>query len=145
MTQKFTRFLLPELAGDDRVISSHMCWDAESFDHNWIMSYHPATSGSLFVATGGSGHSFKNIVNIGKYVVQGLEDRLEPEYRDMWAWRPHAIGVDKGKEERASRPKLELKEATGWKHETMPLIAGEVEIEQSSEKATSGAFLKARL
>lgn len=107
-----------------------MCWDAESFDYNWFITYHPSAPDSLFLATGGSGHSFKNIVNVGKYILHGLEGRLDPEYQRIWSWRPHRIGVDKEMEERASRPKLELKDATGWKHNSVRVVPGEVEVEE---------------
>ncbi len=86
-------------------------------DYNWLITPHPDSPKSLFIATGGSGHSFKNIVNVGKYIVQMLEGTLEDKYKELWRWRPDRIGKDPEAEERARRPKLELKDATGWKHE----------------------------
>ena len=69
------------------------------------------------IATGGSGHSFKNIVNVGKYIVQALEGSLVAEHKELWRWRPDRIGKDPESEAYAARPKLELREAQGWKHD----------------------------
>ncbi|KAF2189006.1 FAD-dependent oxidoreductase [Zopfia rhizophila CBS 207.26] len=115
VTKKFTQYILPEFANAE-VESSRLCWDAESHDYNSIIGYHPDSLGTLLIATGGSGHSFKNIVNVGKYVVQALQDTLDQKYKDLWRWRPDRIGKNLESEGRARRPKLELKNATGWKH-----------------------------
>ena len=72
---------------------------------------------SLLIATGGSGHSFKNLPNVGKYIVQALEGRLDEELSELWKWRPDRIGKFPDQEERARRPKLHLKDAKGWKHD----------------------------
>lgn len=71
----------------------------------------------MLSATGASGHSFKNIVNVGKYIVEALEGTLRENYKDLWRWRPDRIGRDPESEERASRPKLELKTAAGREHD----------------------------
>jgi len=115
VTKIFTHYILPEFTNAE-VESSRLCWDMESHDYNWLIGYHPDSPSSLFIATGGSGHSFKNMVNIGKYIVQALEGTLEETYRGLWRWRPDRIGKDPESEERATRPKLELREASGWKH-----------------------------
>lgn len=86
-------------------------------DYNWLVDFHPESQGSLLIATGGSGHSFKNIVHVGKYIVEALEGTLRKNYKDLWRWRPDRIGKDPESEERASRPKLELKTAAGWKYD----------------------------
>ncbi|KAI1419213.1 FAD-dependent oxidoreductase [Xylaria sp. FL1777] len=116
-TQSLLKFILPGLAGVE-VDSSRLCWDAEAFDYHWIISRHPSSPKSLFIATGGSGHSFKNIVHIGRFVQQLLEDSLEESLIEAWRWRPEKIGTSPEKEERARRPKLELWEASGWNHES---------------------------
>jgi hypothetical protein len=52
---------------------------------DFIISPHSACAG-LYVATCGSFHGFKFLPVIGKYVVQMLEGKLEPELQERWAW-----------------------------------------------------------
>ena len=56
-------------------------------------------------------------MNVGKYVLEALEGRLKSDYKELWRWRPDRIGKDLESEERARRPKLELRDAVGWKHD----------------------------
>ncbi|KAK7409368.1 hypothetical protein QQX98_008430 [Neonectria punicea] len=58
-------YILPEF-GDAEVESSKLCWDVETHDDHWIIDYHESAPGPLFIATGGSGYSFKNLTNVGK-------------------------------------------------------------------------------
>jgi sarcosine oxidase/L-pipecolate oxidase len=110
-----------------------MCWDTEcmceacpsiwtidwfctAHDQNWLITPHPSSPSSLLIATGGSSHSFKNLTNVGKYIVQALEAKLEDHHRQAWKWRPEKVG--KGLDEHATRAyKMALHEASGWKHE----------------------------
>jgi len=114
VTRRFMQYILPEF-GDAEIESSNMCWDMESHDQNWLITPHPSSPTSLLIATGGSGTSFKNLVNVGKYIVQALEGKLDERYREIWKWRPEKVG-DPESEERGLRYKIALEEATGWKH-----------------------------
>ncbi|RBQ69104.1 hypothetical protein FVER14953_20964 [Fusarium verticillioides] len=116
VTQWFLKNFLPELASG-QLHSSRLCWDAEAHDYSWIIGTHPSSPDSLYIATGGSGHSFKNFVNVGKYVVQMMDGKLDEKLRDLWRWRPDRVGVDLASEERPRRPKIELKGAEGWNHD----------------------------
>jgi hypothetical protein len=40
------------------------------------------------LAAGGNGHSFKNLVNVGKYVVQAMEGALDCDIKNLTDWRP---------------------------------------------------------
>lgn len=53
---------------------------------NFLITYHPSYSSSLFLATGGSGHGFKFFPVIGEKIVDALEGRLEPELEELWGW-----------------------------------------------------------
>ncbi|RBR24435.1 uncharacterized protein FIESC28_02925 [Fusarium coffeatum] len=134
ITQRFLKWMIPELAAE-KIHSSRLCWDTEckfnfyhlsqgqtlnlflAHDSNWIIGPHPSSPKSLFVATGGSGYSFKNFVNIGSYIVEMLEGKLDPELQELWRWRPDRVGQDAEIEARSRRPKLELSEAEGWNHD----------------------------
>ena len=59
--------------------------DAFTTSSDFIISPHAAAKG-LFVATCGSFHGYKFFPVLGKYVVQMLEDELEPELKEKWAW-----------------------------------------------------------
>jgi sarcosine oxidase/L-pipecolate oxidase len=77
---------------------SQGCWSLATFDSNWILGPHPSSPQSLFLGAGGNGHSFKNLVNLGKYVVQAIEGALEADFKHMTEWRPSRAGnqiVDK--------------------------------------------------
>ncbi|KAG9666341.1 hypothetical protein KCU99_g9782, partial [Aureobasidium melanogenum] len=114
-TLEFARYILPELANSE-VESSKVCWDVETHDDNWIIGFHDSAPESLFIATGGSGYTFKNLMNIGKYVVQRLEGELDEEWADLWRWRPDRVGVFPDREERNARFKYDLRDCEGWKH-----------------------------
>ncbi|OKL58293.1 hypothetical protein UA08_06699 [Talaromyces atroroseus] len=62
-----------------------ICWDAITPDQNFIISAHPHCR-NLFIATGGSFHAWKFLPILGKYVVQMLEDRLDPDLAQRWFW-----------------------------------------------------------
>ncbi|EAW14926.1 NAD(P)/FAD-dependent oxidoreductase [Aspergillus clavatus NRRL 1] len=119
-TLEFARYILPEF-GDAEVESSKVCWDVETHDDNWIVGYHEDGPDSLFIATGGSGYTFKNLTNIGKYVVQGLEGTLSEEWKDLWRWRPDRVGVYPEREGRNARFKYDLRDCEGWKHHAVRL------------------------
>lgn len=57
---------------------------------DFIVTYHPAHP-NLFLATGGSGHAFKFFPVIGDKVVDGLEGKLDPELKELWAWPESCI------------------------------------------------------
>ncbi|EXJ96293.1 hypothetical protein A1O1_01419 [Capronia coronata CBS 617.96] len=105
------RELLPELA-DRPFCQTRMCWDAATKDSNFRLTPHPAHP-NLFIATGGSLHGFKFLPNIGKYIVDMVEGRLDPELQSLWAWRfgsdPPASTV-----ERHPFPERDLGELDGW-------------------------------
>lgn len=41
---------------------------------------------TLYIATGGSFHSWKFLANIGKYVVEMLGGSMNPATAQRWAW-----------------------------------------------------------
>lgn len=114
-TLEFAQYILPEF-GDAEVESSKLCWDVETHDDHWIIDYHESAPDSLFIATGGSGYTFKNLTNVGKYVVQALEGTLDAKWKDYWRWRPDRVGQFPEREQRNARFKYDLRDYEGWKH-----------------------------
>ncbi|EIN14058.1 FAD dependent oxidoreductase [Punctularia strigosozonata HHB-11173 SS5] len=73
------------------IILAQACWDSEAFDGSWIISPHPASPCTLFIATGGSRHTFKNLPNVGQYVADMIEDKLPKELKEEWRWRADKV------------------------------------------------------
>ncbi|KND90552.1 L-saccharopine oxidase [Tolypocladium ophioglossoides CBS 100239] len=62
-----------------------MCWDASTPTHDFLITPHPHCQG-LYVATGGSFHGWKFLPVIGDYVADMMQDSLDADYVDRWAW-----------------------------------------------------------
>lgn len=80
---------LPELGEEGIDISfTRVCWYTDSYDNHFVIDHVPGTNNSLMVATGGSGHAFKYLPNIGNWVVDAVEgkrqDQIPPK---LWKWR----------------------------------------------------------
>ncbi|ODV83859.1 hypothetical protein CANARDRAFT_72936 [[Candida] arabinofermentans NRRL YB-2248] len=82
----------PDLAYHD-FIGSKTCWIADTQDSHFIIDKVPE-SNNLYVATGDSGHGFKFLPNIGKYIVSKLEGTLDKELDEFWKWKPATEGFD---------------------------------------------------
>jgi sarcosine oxidase/L-pipecolate oxidase len=62
-------------------------------NQDFIIDQHPHCR-NLYVASGGSFHSWKFMPIIGKYVVQMLQGKLDSEKASRWAWdRPNNGGA----------------------------------------------------
>ncbi|KAL5091681.1 hypothetical protein Trisim1_002896 [Trichoderma cf. simile WF8] len=85
---KFLDEYLPELGNAGIHISeSRLCWYTDSFDNHYVIDHVPGYEG-LVCATGGSGHAFKFLPNIGNWVVDVIEGvGLERPAIKAWRWR----------------------------------------------------------
>ncbi|CAP98823.1 Pc22g15350 [Penicillium rubens Wisconsin 54-1255] len=84
--------LFPELA-EIGFTDSRLCWYTDSIDNEFLIDYVPGYSDSLFICTGGSGHGFKFLPVLGKYVKNQLE-RVPDRFTPIWKWRT----VEEGKQ-----------------------------------------------
>lgn len=105
--RKFIDYCLPQFS-QRPFEKTAMCWDTESFDYGWIISPHPSSPSSLFLATAGSGHAFKNFTNLGKYVADCLEGRLNSRMQEAWRWRPDKVAGS------TSIQRVDLADLNGW-------------------------------
>jgi sarcosine oxidase / L-pipecolate oxidase len=64
---------------------TRLCWYTDTYDNHFVIDYVPDKS-RLLVVTGGSGHGFKFLPTIGRYVVDRIEGNRAPELK-MWRWR----------------------------------------------------------
>ncbi|CAH0021257.1 unnamed protein product [Clonostachys rhizophaga] len=85
---KFVSEYLPELAQEGLGVDfTRMCWYTDTFDNHFVVDKVPNRDG-LMVATGGSGHAFKYLPNIGKWVADVIEGiGLDRPAVQAWRWR----------------------------------------------------------
>lgn len=103
--------LFPELV-DIGFTDSRLCWYTDSIDNEFVIDYVPNYSDSLFLCTGGSGHGFKFLPILGKYVRKQLE-RTPNTFTDIWKWRAvedgkAANGLEEGEAGPREMSKLKL-------------------------------------
>ena len=107
--QVMSNKLFPHLTGRP-VHYWRLCWDAVAPSQDHLICRHPDTRlSNLFLAVGGSFHSYKFLPNIGKYVVNVLEGVTNgKEKDDHWAWKT-APSAGRGAHEKAY-PQRELRD-----------------------------------
>ncbi|EPQ60293.1 DAO-domain-containing protein [Gloeophyllum trabeum ATCC 11539] len=113
--------LKPEWRDRD-LLNAKICWCTDTPDRNFLISLHPRYGRSLVLATGDSGHGFKMLPTVGRYVadlVEGKEgswNALEDgtEMRAKWRWRPDTADKRPGDDSRPGRGG-DLSEEEGWK------------------------------
>lgn len=84
------RATLPQFA-DREFVKKKICWCTDTPDRFFLIDEHPDYNGSLIFATGDSGHGFKFMPVIGKYIsklVINGKDKVDPETFNHWRWRP---------------------------------------------------------
>ncbi|KEQ98273.1 hypothetical protein AUEXF2481DRAFT_26658 [Aureobasidium subglaciale EXF-2481] len=87
---------MPDLL-DLELQRGRLCPYTDSMDNSFLISYVPDQPG-LMVASEGSGHGFKFLSVLGKYVVDVVEGK-ETECTKMFAWRDVPTGKNNGLEE----------------------------------------------
>ncbi|KAL2316144.1 L-saccharopine oxidase [Schizosaccharomyces pombe] len=83
--RRFLDTFLPDLA-DRSLINTKMCWISDTEDANFLIDKVPQFD-NVFVANGDSGHAFKFLPNIGRYIAQRILGDLSEEWKDAWRWR----------------------------------------------------------
>lgn len=88
MISKLVETYLPALVEEKvPVAMSRLYWYTDFFDNHYLIDRVPGVEG-LVCVTGGSGHAFKYLPNIGKWVVSILEGRDQDEpLVNAWKWR----------------------------------------------------------
>ncbi|CAL5872044.1 uncharacterized protein PFLUO_LOCUS6301 [Penicillium psychrofluorescens] len=85
---------LPELCEENiSIATTRICWYTDTFDNHFVIDRVPRKQG-LMVATGGSGHAFKYLPNIGNWVVDVMEN-VNTDRKAIKAWRWRALGSGK--------------------------------------------------
>ncbi|KAF7190049.1 L-pipecolate oxidase [Pseudocercospora fuligena] len=107
--RKWLREFCPALA-DRPWVETRICWDADMADYHFLIGSHPSHPG-LRLAVGGSAHGFKFMPVIGKYIVDMLEGKLDPETAEKWRWR-HGARLESI--DPHPNPLLDLKDVPGF-------------------------------
>ncbi|KAJ9603535.1 hypothetical protein H2200_011721 [Cladophialophora chaetospira] len=86
--KSFIADFLPELAEEGIGIElTRLCWYTDSFDNHYVIDHLPNQE-SVLVATGGSGHAFKYLPIIGRWIVDIIEGvGLDRPLVKSWRWR----------------------------------------------------------
>lgn len=81
---------LPQFS-DREFVKKKICWCTDTPDRFFLIDEHPDYNGSLILATGDSGHGFKFMPIIGKYisnlVIKGAKN-IDQNFYKHWKWRP---------------------------------------------------------
>ncbi|KAJ5612566.1 sarcosine oxidase [Penicillium lagena] len=89
--QTFLDKYLPELREENiSILTTRICWYTDTFDNHFVVDRVPRKQG-LMVATGGSGHAFKYLPNIGNWVVDIMEN-VNTDRKAIQAWRWRDLG-----------------------------------------------------
>ncbi|KAH8592345.1 FAD dependent oxidoreductase [Bisporella sp. PMI_857] len=88
------KLLLPDFANHPWM-HKRLCWYTDTPEGDFIVDHHPTYKG-LFLATGGSGHAFKFLPVLGRYISDCFEDVAPAELRKKWAfgaeWTENNLG-----------------------------------------------------
>lgn len=97
MVKGFVTEYMPEVVEHKiPLIKSRICWYNDSFDNNLVVDRVPSKK-NMMVATGGSGHGFKYLPVLGRWVVDIIERKElsggDAEAARRWKWRVPGNGV----------------------------------------------------
>ncbi|KAG9853652.1 fructosyl amino acid oxidase, partial [Aureobasidium melanogenum] len=81
-----------------------LCWYTDTPRGDFIVDYHPEHT-NLFLATGGSGHAFKFLPVLGRYVVDNFEGTASAEQKEKWKWSESAAPIMPGDGSRGGPPR----------------------------------------
>lgn len=105
--KKLLHLVVPELAYHD-LVHSKTCWIADSVDTHFLIDKSPYHE-DVYIATGDSGHAFKFLPNIGKYIVRRIEGTLNKELSELWKWKKNpSFAEEKNAQSRVPRPHYNL-------------------------------------
>ena len=84
-----------------------ICYDAVTPTEDWVLSQHPDDRlENLYVAVGGSFHSYKFMPNAGKYLLNVINGRSNGEEKDRaWKWKTEAELNERGSKEFGNSPR----------------------------------------
>ncbi|RDW64639.1 hypothetical protein BP6252_10290 [Coleophoma cylindrospora] len=118
--EKHIRWILSQTApalAEKEFFDVKVCWDGMTADGHWLISAHPELEG-LYVAAGGSGHGYKFLPIIGKYIADLVDGALGADFEAKWRWRE---GTSEPRDVIQGRPIVDLNLALGARNELAKL------------------------
>lgn len=102
--------VMPAFARGKEADYWRLCWDARTPTQDWLLSRHPDSRlGNLFLAVGGSFHSYKFLPTAGKYMANVLLSVSNGAEKDRaWSWKDASFS-GRGAHEK-TEPKRELRD-----------------------------------
>jgi len=82
--RKLLQEVFPWMA-DRPLVEQRLCWFADTIDSDFCIDFVPESNKSLVVLSGDSGHGFKMMPTLGKWVVDLLTAGTQTESR--WRWK----------------------------------------------------------
>jgi sarcosine oxidase/L-pipecolate oxidase len=84
-----------------------ICYDAVTPTEDWVLSRHPDDRlKNVYVAVGGSFHSYKFMPNAGKYLLNVLNEKSNGEEKDRaWKWKSEDELKERGAKEFGESPR----------------------------------------
>lgn len=104
--------VLPDLK-NHKLYKSKVCWISDTTTSDFLIDKVPNTD-NIFVATGDSGHGYKFLPNIGKYISLKLQNKLNQEVSNRWKWKSNPIFPTQFVN-RSKRQHLEIKDIKNWR------------------------------
>lgn len=103
-----TSKVMPHFASKKAPEYWRLCWDARTPTQDWLLCKHPHTKlSNLYLAIGGSFHSYKFLPTAGKYMANVLNGKGNGEEKDSaWRWKKAASGVRGAHEKTAAKRDL---------------------------------------
>ncbi|KAI7352680.1 FAD/NAD(P)-binding domain-containing protein [Hortaea werneckii] len=102
--------VMPAFARGTEAAYWRLCWDARTPTQDWLLDRHPDPRlSNLFLAVGGSFHSYKFLPTAGKYMANVLLGRSNGTEKDKaWGWK--STRSEGGGAHPKTAPKRELKD-----------------------------------
>nr|POE79328.1 l-pipecolate oxidase [Quercus suber] len=81
--------VMPSFSRGKSVEYWRICWDARTPTQDWLLTKHPhAKLNNLYLAVGGSFHSYKFLPTVGKYMLNVISGEGNGQEKDKaWSWK----------------------------------------------------------
>ncbi|KAK7179014.1 hypothetical protein DPSP01_013156 [Paraphaeosphaeria sporulosa] len=106
-SEKVVKSSMPEWTKARSPDRWRICYDAVTPTEDWVLSRHPDDRlGNLYIAVGGSFHSYKFMPNAGKYLLNVLNGESNGEEKDRaWKWKSEEELKERGAKEFGESPR----------------------------------------
>lgn len=104
--------VMPAFSRGKKAEYHRLCWDARTPTQDWLLCRHPHEHlSNLYLAIGGSFHSYKFLPTAGLYMVNVLRGQSNGDEKDRtWGWKDFESGKMWRGAHESTAPKRELRE-----------------------------------